>query len=172
MLVTTHIAATEILCRFLKLSGSDYLLAHLFGWGIDIDHIITQFKFFIEDLKISYKHWKRRHWLEKLLPHRLVIFLDRFNKKRSAISEPRSWIQEPSGIILILALSLIINNYVPVLFLFIHFLMDLIMSGHKYPLAPFSRKLKFKGFIPMCSYAEYIIGGTILAFLIIWRLVG
>ncbi|MDZ7798526.1 MAG: hypothetical protein U5L76_02815 [Patescibacteria group bacterium] len=172
MLITSHIAVTEILCRILKLSGSDYLLAHLFGWGIDIDHIVTQLKYFIEDIKLSYHHWKKRHWLEKFLPHRLVIFLDKFNKKRSAISEPRSWIQEPTGILLILGLSLIINNYIPVLFLFIHFLMDAVMRFNKYPLAPFTKKLKFKGWLPNTSYTEYMISSLILAFLIIWRLIG
>jgi len=171
MLIPSHIAATEILCRLLKIKGTDYFLAHLFGWGIDIDHIVTQFKYFVEELKRSYRRWKRRRSLEKFLPHRLVIFLDKFNKKRSAVAEPRSWIQEPMGIVLILLLSIIINNYVPVLFLFVHFLMDAVMRFNKYPLAPFTKKLRFKGWLPNTTYAEYIISSFVLFALIIWRLV-
>ncbi len=171
MLIPSHIVATELLARALNLNGTNYLLAHLFGWGIDFDHVVTQFKYFVEELKASYKRWKKRHIIKKFLPHRLIIFLDRFNKERSAISEPRSWIQDPVGILFILILSIVINNYIPIVFLFVHFLMDLIMSGHKYPLAPFSNKLKFKGWLPMCTRVEYIIGGVFSFFLIIWRMI-
>lgn len=171
MMAPSHIAATEILARALNLSGTNYLLAHFFGWGIDIDHIVTQFRFFIEEIRISYKSWKRRHWLKKYLPHRLVLFLDRFNKKRSELAEPRSWIQEPMGIILILVLSVIIRNYIPVLFLFVHFLMDSLMRFNKYPFSPITKRLKFKGWIPTNTSTEYIISGFILIILIVWRLV-
>lgn len=170
MLIPSHIAATEILARGLNLSGTNYFLAHLFGWGIDIDHVVTQFRYFVEELKISYKRWKKRHILEKFLPHRLVIFLDRFNKKRSELAEPRSWIQEPMGIFLILILSVIINNYIPVVFLFIHFLMDAVMRFNKYPLSPFTKRLKFQGWLPNTTYAEYLISGVMLIGLIVWRL--
>ena len=170
MLIPSHIAVTEILARNLNLNGKNYLLAHFFGWGIDIDHVVTQFRHFVEELKLSYKRWRRRQWLEKFLPHKVIIFLDRFNKQRSAIAEPRSWIQEPMGIFLILVLSIIIHNYIPVLFLFIHFLMDAVMRFNKYPLAPFTRKLKFRGWIPNTTYIEYLISGLALIGLIFWRL--
>ncbi|MFH1367435.1 MAG: hypothetical protein ABIH38_05670 [Patescibacteria group bacterium] len=170
MLIPSHIAVTEIIARALNLGGTNYLLAHLFGWGIDIDHIVTQFRHFIVELKLSYKRWKRRQWLEKFLPHRILIFLDRFNKQRSAVTEPRSWIQEPMGIILILVLSILIRNYIPVLFLFIHFLMDSIMSFTKYPFSPITKRLKYKGWIPTNTYIEYILSSFVLIILIIWRL--
>jgi len=171
MLIPSHIAVTEILCRVLNLSGTNYLLAHLFGWGVDIDHIFTQFRHFVQEIKEGIKKSKRRQILEKFFPHRWILFLDRFVKRRSEVAEPRSWIQEPMGIILILVLSVIIRNYVPVLFLFIHFLMDSIMRFTKYPFSPITKRLKFKGWIPTNSSAEYIIGGFLLAILIIWRLV-
>ncbi|MFA5070649.1 MAG: hypothetical protein WC528_05215 [Patescibacteria group bacterium] len=171
MLIPSHIVASEILARALNLSGTNYLLAHLFGWGIDIDHIFTQFRYFWEDVKASIRRNKRRQLLGKFLPHKWILFLDRFNKKRSEITEPRSWIQEPMGIILILILSILIRNYIPVLFLFIHFLMDSIMRFTKYPFSPITKRLKFKGWIPTNTSAEYIISGFLLAGLIIWRLI-
>lgn len=167
----SHIIATELVCRALGLSGTNYLLAHFFGWGVDVDHIINQFSLFIEEVKSAYINWKKRHFLKKFIPYRILVFIDRFSKKADIVGETRSWIQEPTGILFVLVLSIIIKNYIPVLFLFIHFLMDSLMRFNKYPLAPFTKKLKFKGWIPTNTYAEYIIGGFVMAILIIWRLV-
>lgn len=171
MLIPSHIVVTELVARSLHLSGTNYLLAHFFGWGIDIDHIFTQFRYFWEDIKIGIRRSKRRQLLAKFLPHKWLYFLDRFNKKRSKITEPRSWFQEPMGILLILVLSVIIRNYIPVLFVFIHLLMDYVMRFTKYPFSPITKRIKFKGWIPTNTYAEYIISGFAMAILIVWRLV-
>lgn len=170
MIITSHIAVTELVARAFGLSGTDYLLAHFFGWGIDIDHLVTQFRHFVQEVKEAYQRWKRRKWLEKWLPYRLVIFLDRFNKKRSAITEPRSFIQEPMGVVLIFMLSAIINNFVPVVFLFIHFLMDAVMKFNKYPLAPLTKRLRFKGPVPDNTVLEYFFSSLLLIVCIVWRL--
>ena len=170
MLATTHIAFTEILARLLGLHGSTYFLAHLFGWGVDIDHLLFHLKDFRKNFSDYLNRKKHTRFWRKYMPHSIIIFLDRHIKQLSSYKVPRSFIQEPFGIALTLVLSVFIRNYVPVVFLFMHFLLDSIMKFNKYPLAPFTKRLKYSGFFKTNTQKEYILSGFLLLILIIWRM--
>ena len=108
MTIVTHVLATTLGVRVLKLTGSDVLLAYIFGVGVDIDHAI-KLPFF---WKAGLRKERGYYW--------------------------RTSLQEPVALLWILPLCLFLGTWVPALFFLIHLAMDYSVGYEKMPWYPYS----------------------------------
>jgi hypothetical protein len=108
MTIVTHALATTLGVRVFKLTGSDAVLAYLFGVGVDIDHVIKAPFFF----KAGYKRERGYYW--------------------------RTSLQEPVALLWIIPLCLFLGTWVPALFFLIHLAMDYAVGYEKMPWYPYS----------------------------------
>ena len=108
MTIVTHALATTLGVRVLKLTGSDVLLAYIFGVGVDIDHAI-KLPFF---WKAGLRKERGYYW--------------------------RTSLQEPVALLWILPLCLFLGTWVPALFFLIHLAMDYSVGYEKMPWYPYS----------------------------------
>src|SRR5881392_3029851 len=109
MTIVTHVLATTLGVRALKLTGSDAVLAYVFGCGVDIDHAI-----------------KAPFYLKAIGPRRQLGYYW------------RSSLQEPVALLWIVPLCFLLGTWVPVLFFLIHVAMDYSVSFEKMPWYPYS----------------------------------
>ncbi len=108
MTIVTHALATTLGVRVLKLTGSDVLLAYIFGVGVDIDHAI-KLPFF---WKAGLRKERGYYW--------------------------RTSLQEPVALLWIVPLCLFLGTWVPALFFLIHLAMDYSVGYEKMPWYPYS----------------------------------
>lgn len=108
MTIVTHALATTLGVRVFKLTGSDAVLAYLFGVGVDIDHVIKMPFFF----KAGYKRERGYYW--------------------------RTSLQEPVALLWIIPLCFFLGTWVPALFFLIHLAMDYAVGYEKMPWFPYS----------------------------------
>ena len=108
MTIVTHALATTLGVRVLKLTGSDAVLAYVFGVGVDIDHAI----------KLPF------YWRAGLRKERGYYW--------------RTSLQEPVALLWIVPLCLFLGTWVPVLFFLIHLAMDYGVGYEKMPWYPYS----------------------------------
>lgn len=149
MLITTHIAATLILGKYLNLSGLGWLMAFLGGVAIDIDHVLLNFKY-LPNFKLFFKKASdtsgqvNQHW----------------------------WTQEPIfgavvGAVIGVLCSIImaVQWWLFLLFQFLHISLDSLMKFEHQPLIPFSRK-KYFGPLASGTKIELIISLVALGVMI------
>lgn len=108
MTIVTHALATTLGVRLFKLTGSDAVLAYLFGVGVDIDHAIKAPFFF----KAGYKRERGYYW--------------------------RTSLQEPVALLWIIPLCFFLGTWVPALFFLIHLAMDYAVGYEKMPWYPYT----------------------------------
>lgn len=108
MTIVTHALATTLGVRVLKLTGSDTVLAYVFGVGVDIDHAI----------KLPF------YWKAGLRKERGYYW--------------RTSLQEPVALLWIVPLCLFLGTWVPVLFFLIHLAMDYSVGYEKMPWYPYA----------------------------------
>ena len=108
MTIVTHALATTLGVRVLKLTGSDAVLAFVFGVGVDIDHAIKA-PFY---LKAGFRREKGYYW--------------------------RTSLQEPVALLWIIPLCLFLGTWVPALFFLIHLAMDYGVGYEKMPWYPYT----------------------------------
>jgi hypothetical protein len=108
MTIVTHALATTLGVRVLKLTGSDAVLAYVFGVGVDIDHAI-KLPFF---------------WRAGLRKERGYYW--------------RTSLQEPVALLWIVPLCFFLGTWVPALFFLIHLAMDYSVGYEKMPWYPYS----------------------------------
>jgi hypothetical protein len=108
MTIVTHVLATTLGVRAMKLTGSDAVLAYAFGVGVDIDHAIKA-PFF---LRAGLRKERGYYW--------------------------RTSLQEPVGLLWIIPLCFFLGTWVPALFFLIHLAMDYSVGYEKMPWYPYS----------------------------------
>ncbi len=108
MTIVTHALATTLGVRVLKLTGSDAVLAYVFGVGVDIDHAI-KLPFF---WKAGLRKERGYYW--------------------------RTSLQEPVALLWIVPLCFFLGTWVPVLFFLVHLAMDYGVGYEKMPWYPYS----------------------------------
>lgn len=108
MTIVTHALATTLGVRLFKLTGSDAVLAYVFGVGVDIDHAIKAPFFF----KAGYKRERGYYW--------------------------RTSLQEPVALLWIIPLCFFLGTWVPALFFLIHLAMDYAVGYEKMPWFPYT----------------------------------
>jgi len=108
MTIVSHALATTLGVRVLKLTGSDAVLAYVFGVGVDIDHAI-KLPFF---------------WRAGLRKERGYYW--------------RTSLQEPIALLWIVPLCFFLGTWVPALFFLIHLAMDYSVGYEKMPWYPYS----------------------------------
>src|SRR5216110_354304 len=108
MTIVTHALATTLGVRVLKLTGSDAVLAYVFGVGVDIDHAI-KLPFF---WKAGLRKERGYYW--------------------------RTSLQEPVALLWIVPLCVFLGSVVPIVFFAIHVAMDYCVSFEKMPFYPYS----------------------------------
>lgn len=108
MTIVTHVLATTLGVRVLKLTGSDAVLAYVFGVGVDIDHAI----------KAPF------YWRAGLRKERGYYW--------------RTSLQEPVALLWIVPLCFFLGTWVPALFFLIHIAMDYSVGYEKMPWYPYS----------------------------------
>ena len=108
MTIVTHALATTLGVRVLKLTGSDAVLAYVFGVGVDIDHAI-KLPFF---------------WRAGLTKERGYYW--------------RTSLQEPVALLWIVPLCFFLGTWVPALFFLVHLAMDYSVGYEKMPWYPYS----------------------------------
>lgn len=108
MTIVTHALATTLGARLFKLTGSDVVLAYVFGVGVDIDHAIKAPFFF----KAGYRKERGYYW--------------------------RTSLQEPVALLWIIPLCFFLGTWVPALFFLIHLAMDYAVGYEKMPWFPYS----------------------------------
>ena len=108
MTIVTHALATTLGVRVFKLTGSDAVLAYLFGVGVDVDHVIKAPFFF----KAGYKRERGYYW--------------------------RTSLQEPVALLWIIPLCFFLGTWVPALFFLIHLAMDYAVGYEKMPWFPYT----------------------------------
>jgi len=108
MTIVTHALATTLGVRVLKLTGSDAVLAYVFGVGVDIDHAI-KLPFF---------------WRAGLRKERGYYW--------------RTSLQEPVALLWIVPLCFFLGTCVPALYFLIHLAMDYSVGYEKMPWYPYS----------------------------------
>jgi hypothetical protein len=108
MTIVTHALATTLRVRVLKLTGSDAVLAYIFGVGVDIDHAI-KLPFF---------------WRAGLRKERGYYW--------------RTSLQEPVALLWIIPLCFFLGTWVPALFFLVHLAMDYSVGYEKMPWYPYS----------------------------------
>ncbi len=108
MTIVTHVLATTLGVRVLKLTGSDAVLAYAFGVGVDIDHAIKAPFFWRAGLRKE----RGYYW--------------------------RTSLQEPVALLWIVPLCFFLGSWIPALFFVIHLAMDYGVSYEKMPWYPYS----------------------------------
>jgi hypothetical protein len=108
MTIVTHALATTLGVRVLKLTGSDAVLAYVFGVGVDIDHAI----------KLPF------YWRAGLRKERGYYW--------------RTSLQEPVALLWIIPLCFFLGTWVPALFFLVHLAMDYSVGYEKMPWYPYS----------------------------------
>ena len=108
MTIVTHVLATTLGVRVLKLTGSDAALAYVFGVGVDIDHVI----------KAPF------YWRAGLRKERGYYW--------------RTSLQEPVALLWIIPLCFFLGTWVPALFFLTHLAMDYSVGYEKMPWYPYS----------------------------------
>ena len=108
MTIVTHALATTLGVRVLKLTGSDAVLAYVFGVGVDIDHAIK------------------------------APFYWRAGLRRERGYYWRTSLQEPVALLWIVPLCFFLGTWVPALFFLIHLAMDYSVGYEKMPWYPYS----------------------------------
>ena len=139
MIISSHFLVTFYLSKIMGLSGIDLILAFLFGVFIDIDHFFTIMRITKNPKKII-----------------KILF---YNPDKLRLRTP---IQEPVSLILILPFSLVIRNYIPLLFWSIHILMDYLCTYEKRPFYPISKYTVKIGLIKNGTKTEWIISTLLL----------
>lgn len=109
MTIVTHVLATTLGVRVLKLHGSDALLAYAFGVGVDIDHAL-----------------------------KAPFYLKAVGRKRQLGYYWRTSLQEPVALLWIVPLCFFLGTWVPLLFFSIHLAMDYSVGYEKMPWYPYS----------------------------------
>ena len=109
MTIVTHALATTLGVRVFKLTGSDALLAYVFGVGVDIDHVI-----------------------------KAPFYLRAVGRKRQLGYYWRTSLQEPVALLWIIPLCFFLGTWVPALFFVIHLAMDYAVGYEKMPWYPYS----------------------------------
>jgi sterol desaturase/sphingolipid hydroxylase (fatty acid hydroxylase superfamily) len=117
MTIVTHALATTLGVRVLRLTGSDAVLAYVFGVGLDIDHVI----------KAPY-------------------YLRHVGRKRKLGYYWRTSLQEPVALLWIIPLCFFLGTWVPALFFLIHLAMDYSVGYEKMPWYPYT-PLVTQGFL-------------------------
>ena len=108
MTIVTHALATTLGVRVLKLTGSDAVLAYVFGVGVDIDHAI----------KLPF------YWRAGLRKEKGYYW--------------RTSLQEPVALLWIIPLCFFLGTWVPAIFFLIHLAMDYSVGYEKMPWYPYS----------------------------------
>jgi len=108
MTIVTHALATTLGVRLLKLTGSDAVLAYVFGVGVDIDHAIKAPFFW----KAGLRRERGYYW--------------------------RTSLQEPVALLWIVPLCFFLGTWVPALFFLIHLAMDYSVGYEKMPWYPYT----------------------------------
>ncbi len=109
MTIVTHILVTTVGVQALHLTGKERILAYVFGCAVDIDHVIKA-PYYLK--AIGLKDKRGYYW--------------------------RSSLQEPVALLWVIPLSILLQTYVPVLFLTIHMAMDYSVRYEKMPFFPYS----------------------------------
>jgi hypothetical protein len=108
MTIVTHALATTLGVRVFKLTGTDAVLAYVFGVGVDIDHAIKAPFYW----KAGFKRELGYYW--------------------------RTSLQEPVALLWIIPLCVFLGTWVPALFFLIHLAMDYAVGYEKMPWFPYS----------------------------------
>ena len=108
MTIVTHALATTLGVRLARLTGSDAVLAYVFGVGVDIDHAI-KLPFF---WKAGLRKERGYYW--------------------------RTSLQEPIALLWIIPLCFFLGTWVPAVFFLIHLAMDYAVGYEKMPWYPYS----------------------------------
>lgn len=109
MTIVTHVLATTLGVRALKLSGSDAVLAYAFGVGVDIDHAI-----------------------------KAPFYLRTIGRRRELGYYWRTSLQEPVALLWIIPLCFFLGTWIPALFFLIHLAMDYSVGYEKMPWYPYT----------------------------------
>jgi sterol desaturase/sphingolipid hydroxylase (fatty acid hydroxylase superfamily) len=109
MTIVTHVLATTLGVRALKLTGSDAVLAYAFGVGVDIDHAI-----------------------------KAPFYLRTVGRKRELGYYWRTSLQEPVALLWIIPLCFFLGTWIPALFFLIHLAMDYSVGYEKMPWYPYT----------------------------------
>jgi len=109
MTIVTHVLATTLGVRALKLTGSDAILAYAFGVGVDIDHAI-----------------------------KAPFYLRTVGRKRELGYYWRTSLQEPVALLWIIPLCFFLGTWIPALFFLIHLAMDYSVGYEKMPWYPYT----------------------------------
>lgn len=109
MTIVTHALATTLGVRVFKLTGSEAVLAYVFGVGVDIDHAI-----------------------------KAPFYLRTIGRQRKLGYYWRTSLQEPVALLWIIPLCLFLGTWVPALFFAIHLAMDYAVGYEKMPWYPYS----------------------------------
>ncbi len=109
MTIVTHILVTTVGVQALHLTGKERILAYAFGCAVDIDHVVKA-PYYLK--AIGLKDKRGYYW--------------------------RSSLQEPVALLWVIPLSILLQTYVPVLFLTIHMAMDYSVRYEKMPFFPYS----------------------------------
>lgn len=117
MTIVSHALATTLGVRLLKLTGSDAVLAYVFGVGVDIDHAI-----------------------------KAPFYLRTIGRRRELGYYWRTSLQEPVALLWIVPLCFFLGTWVPALFFLIHLAMDYSVGYEKMPWYPYS-PLVTQGFL-------------------------
>jgi len=112
MTIITHVLATTLGVRALRLHGRQAVLAYVFGVGVDIDHLLKA-PFYLRAVGLQRK--KDYYW--------------------------RSSLQEPIALLWIVPLSLYLRSWVPPLFFVVHVAMDYLVRYEKMPWYPYSTRV-------------------------------
>ena len=150
MLITTHIAATLFLGKYLDLSGPGWLVAFLGGVAIDIDHALLNFKY-LPNIKLFFKKASdvsgrfNQHWWT----HEAFF---------GAISG--------AAIGVFCAILLAVQWWIFLLFQFSHIALDGLMKFEHQPLAPFSKR-KYFGPLASGTKIEFVVALIVLGVIIL-----
>lgn len=109
MTIVTHVLATTLGVRALKLTGGDAVLAYAFGVGVDIDHAI-----------------------------KAPFYLRTVGRRRELGYYWRTSLQEPVALLWIIPLCFFLGSWIPALFFLIHLAMDYSVSYEKMPWYPYA----------------------------------
>lgn len=109
MTIVTHVLATTLGVRALKLTGGDAVLAYAFGVGVDIDHAI-----------------------------KAPFYLRTVGRRRELGYYWRTSLQEPIALLWIIPLCFFLGTWIPALFFLIHLAMDYSVGYEKMPWYPYT----------------------------------
>lgn len=130
MLIQSHFIATTLMANALSLNQKELVLAYIFGVMIDFDHLL---------------------WSE----NRKEMFYKGAWRGRSE-NNLHTIVHEPIFGIVVFLISILFSSFIPLIFWFLHILLDTLVISHKQPLRPFKSKTYKYGILPAATRLEWI----------------